>query len=75
MKFETVKCVADGEVLKALDQLVAESDSQSDAAKKIGVYPSQLSAVRNGAVGVGRIILDYFGLEERRVIVAKTQGE
>lgn len=75
MKFENVKCVAEGEVLKALDQLVAESDSQSDAAKKIGVYPNHLSAVRSGAAGPGRKILEFLGLQERRVIVAKTQGE
>lgn len=73
MKFEQINVVADGEIVKALDQLVAESERQSDAATKIGTYPNMLSAIRKGNAGIAAKVLDYFGLEERRVIVAKNQ--
>lgn len=71
MKFENVRSLADGELLAAIDQLVADILSQTEAAKKIEVPQSHLSAVRNGAVGAGTKIVEYFGLEERRVLVKK----
>lgn len=74
MKFENVKCLADGELMKALDQLVEESGSQIAAAKKIGVFPNHLSAVRTGAANPGKKIAEFFGLEGRRVLV-KAEGK
>lgn len=71
MKFETIECLAPGELLRMIGELIAKCGSQNRAAKEMGISQSMLTQVRHGYASPGRKFLDYFGLEARRVIVRK----
>ncbi|WP_442577843.1 hypothetical protein ACSBOB_20060 [Mesorhizobium sp. ASY16-5R] len=79
MKFETIECLAPGELRRMLGKLIGTATCGrgnrggiAEVARNMGMDHSTLSNVLAGRKNPGRKFLAYFGLEARQVIVRKT---
>lgn len=71
MKLETIQVLAPGELRRMVAALIGKHGSATAAAIEMNVQRSALHNYLAGRRHPARKILNYFGLEARRVIVRK----
>lgn len=72
MKTEMIEVLKAGEVRRMVGELAQKETTQNETALKIGVSQQLVNKALREYGNPGHKILDYFGLEMRRVIVRKT---